>query len=308
MILIISESQDLSTTQVIEWLKEFNKSYIRINYEERIKVNFIGNDINFVGQDFDFNLSEIKSVWYRRGYLNIDFPKTGNIDIDDFLNEEKKSLIEYIYQKLSEKHHLNTINNYYINKLITTDLAKKYGLVTPKSYLYSSRKNLYYLVNNTNDEYITKSICGDPSINLKDHVILSYTTKINKSSTTNENQIFPSLIQNSISKKYELRIFYMKGDFYTMAIFSQNDEKTKNDFRDFDENKPNRRVPFKLPETICEKIKLLMNKLNLDSGSIDMIVTPGDEFVFLEVNPVGQFGMTSFPCNYNVEKKIAEYL
>ena len=30
--------------------------------------------------------------------------------------------------------------------------------------------------------------------------------------------------------------------------------------------------------------------------------------VFLEVNPVGQFGMVSLPCNYQLEKRIAQYL
>ena len=32
-----------------------------------------------------------------------------------------------------------------------------------------------------------------------------------------------------------------------------------------------------------------------------------DDFIFLEVNPVGQFGMTSSPCNYSLEKKIAQH-
>jgi hypothetical protein len=30
--------------------------------------------------------------------------------------------------------------------------------------------------------------------------------------------------------------------------------------------------------------------------------------VFLEVNPVGQFGMVSRPCNYQLERKVAELL
>jgi hypothetical protein len=30
--------------------------------------------------------------------------------------------------------------------------------------------------------------------------------------------------------------------------------------------------------------------------------------VFLEVNPTGQYGMVSDPCNYYLDKKIAEYL
>ncbi len=93
-----------------------------------------------------------------------------------------------------------------------------------------------------------------------------------------------------------------------MGIFSQNNSKTKEDFRNYDQNLPNRNVPIKLPLDIEGKLKKLMKKLNLNSGSIDLIYTIDNKYVFLEVNPVGQFGMVSFPCNYNLEKKIAEFL
>ena len=51
-----------------------------------------------------------------------------------------------------------------------------------------------------------------------------------------------------------------------------------------------------------------MNKLDLISGSLDFILDIEGDFVFLEVNPVGQFGMVDFPCNYGLHRKIAEYL
>lgn len=51
-----------------------------------------------------------------------------------------------------------------------------------------------------------------------------------------------------------------------------------------------------------------MKKMNLDTGSIDMIVTPELEYVFLEVNPVGQYDMVSVPCNYHLHSKIAKIL
>ena len=50
---------------------------------------------------------------------------------------------------------------------------------------------------------------------------------------------------------------------------------------------------------------LLMKQLQLESGSIDMVVTPNNEYVFLEVNPVGQFDYVSKLCNYFIEKEIA---
>jgi glutathione synthase/RimK-type ligase-like ATP-grasp enzyme len=93
-----------------------------------------------------------------------------------------------------------------------------------------------------------------------------------------------------------------------MAIFSTLDPQTRIDFRKYNWDKPNRTIPFKIPDKISDKIIQLMKTLNLNHGSIDLIVTPSEEFVFLEVNPVGQFGMVSDPCNYFLEKKIADYL
>ena len=51
-----------------------------------------------------------------------------------------------------------------------------------------------------------------------------------------------------------------------------------------------------------------MKKSNLDTGSIDIVVTKKEEYVFLEVNPVGQFGWVSSNCNYYLEEKVANYL
>ncbi|WP_447951552.1 hypothetical protein [Chryseobacterium koreense] len=49
-------------------------------------------------------------------------------------------------------------------------------------------------------------------------------------------------------------------------------------------------------------------ELELATCSIDMIVNKDWEYYFLEINPVGQFGMISNPCNYFLEKKLAELL
>ena len=51
-----------------------------------------------------------------------------------------------------------------------------------------------------------------------------------------------------------------------------------------------------------------MEALGLVMGSIDLIRSTEKEYVFLEVNPSGQFEMVSLPCNYHLEEKIANYL
>jgi glutathione synthase/RimK-type ligase-like ATP-grasp enzyme len=86
------------------------------------------------------------------------------------------------------------------------------------------------------------------------------------------------------------------------------DTQTKVDFRNYNHVKPNRTVPFKLPADIAARISRLMAALELETGSLDLVKTTDGRYVFLEVNPVGQFGMVSIPCNYHLEQRVAEIL
>ena len=102
--------------------------------------------------------------------------------------------------------------------------------------------------------------------------------------------------------------YYLDENFYSMAIISQSHQQTATDFRKYLTEKPNRSLRFQLPKVIENKLKILMDKVELETGSIDMILTKSGEYVFLEVNPIGQFGMTSYPCNYHLERQIAKTL
>ena len=72
--------------------------------------------------------------------------------------------------------------------------------------------------------------------------------------------------------------------------------------------KPNRTVPFKLPPDIEAKVARLFALVKLNTGSVDFIVDQQGRFIFLEINPVGQFSMVSVPCNYFLEKMVATTL
>ena len=111
-----------------------------------------------------------------------------------------------------------------------------------------------------------------------------------------------------MDKVYELRVFYLAGEFHAMAIFSQNDEQTRVDFRQYNRRRPNRNVPYRLAPELAARLRGLMDDLGLETGSIDLMVARDGREVFLEINPVGQFGMVSRPCNYRLERKVAELL
>jgi ATP-GRASP peptide maturase of grasp-with-spasm system len=195
-----------------------------------------------------------------------------------------------------------------INKLFVLEEAVNCGLDIPETII-SSDKNFISGFFETNIKAVSKSISENfQHISEKEF----YDGKVRKLSIEDlkgmRNDFSPSLLQKQIEKAYELRIFFLKDKFYSMAIFSQNDEKTSLDYRNYNYNKPNRMVPYKLPDKIKNKLIALMNEIELNTGSIDMIVDKKGKYIFLEVNPNGQYGLVSDNCNYYLEKEIADYL
>lgn len=94
----------------------------------------------------------------------------------------------------------------------------------------------------------------------------------------------PMIIQEYIRKKFELRITIVGDKLFPCAIYSQESSLAKHDCRaDLDVSCE----AYELPEPISEKLLELMKRLGLSFGCVDMIVTPDDEYVFLEINPNG---------------------
>lgn len=326
MILIFSKETDYSTDEVIKWLNFHKASWVRINGEDIDEKSkklsfFFGENTSkkngyffLSGKKIYFN--SIKAAWFRRSHS---FSKVSSLlsnqklevkaiyNLTKFLKGEVTSILRFIIKNLNCKW-LDHPNDVSLNKLSTLSLANEIGIKIPETLVTNDLSELKRFASNA--QIITKAINEVESFEIDKHLYMLYTRVINKEKLNqiNDEFCFPILIQKKIQKKYEIRSFYLEGDFYSMAIFSQNDNQTKIDFREYNNLKPNRTVPYKLPEELKTKLKTLMITLNLKHGSIDLILGENKEYYFLEVNPVGQFGMTSHPCNYYLEKKIAEML
>ena len=310
MILILSSEADQSTSDVVEWMLYQNKKFILINKPiQKIDYSQKGKIINvsiktYLGKVF--NYKDISSVWYRRG--RYDYPhNTPLAEVREFLKHENLEwgkLNELLMLKFNPKHCLGNYFDTQINKNDVLLKAARAGLKTPITLITDNKSSVidFFCEARVINKTIAEIICKQSD----NKIYRSGTIEIKPKELPNS--FYPSLFQELVEKKYELRIFYIKGAFFSSAIFSQNNKKTSIDFRNYDYVNPNRVVPFKLPQEIESKLVKLMGELNLNTGSIDMMVTPKNKFYFLEVNPVGQFGMVSYPCNYYCEKFITETL
>lgn len=321
MILLFSDNWDHSTRDVLKYLEHFGEKWLLIADDNDLTVNilFEKNDTKMsvcVGEKV-VDIQEITAYWYRRGngiyvlppkFTQFELQQQG---INTYLYAES-TMLRGFAQALVEKCEkgIGSFFTVHTNKLFNLHTAVLCGLQIPQTLVTSAKKEVITFLK-TATRIITKGIEAASVETATDKKVGLglYSTLVDaKMAKKMPNTFFPSLFQAYQEKKYELRIFYLHGKFYSMAIFSQLDEQTKTDFRNYNYKKPNRNVPFKLPSEIEQKLDALMRKLNLNTGSIDMILTPKNEYVFLEVNPIGQFGMVSYPCNYFLEKKIATFL
>lgn len=312
MISIFSENEaEYSTEVVMDWLISKNIAVNRINGVDILnrKFKLIVNEDNSTDP---LKIGDI--IWYRRWihFYYYDFlgehlhGKTFS-DLKNFLHSELRTVSDYLFKLYKvDRIWLDHPDNVKLNKIEVLSLASKLSIKIPETIITNNRADLVRYFGDK--KIITKTIENIVPIDfqVKYESFFMQTFIINIREINDE--FYPSLFQNYIEKRFEIRSFYLDNEFYSMAIFSQNSEKTMIDFRNYDRIHPSRTVPYKLPNKLMFKLNKLINELGLEHCSIDLIKEPDGDITFLEINPIGQFGMVSTPCNYYLEEKIADYL
>ena len=95
----------------------------------------------------------------------------------------------------------------------------------------------------------------------------------------------PTILQPYVEKAFELRCVVIGGNIFAAKMDTQADEKSRIDSRGGD---PDYEI-FELPDEVQASLHRVMDSFGLNFASLDMIVTPDGEFVFLELNPNGQW-------------------
>ena len=320
-ILTITRETEPTTDIVFDYMSYLASdpiTLVRLQQEDMIEdvVVEISNDvakdkITLLSEDKNFLINTNTKTWYRRGDLSYIFPlsKDGlNPKLGDYLKDEWFIVKDFIHESITVLGGYNEETQ--DNKLKDLYTARNCGIKIPDTLVTTSKEKLlaFYDKHNivltkpihnghlsfidNNKEYVGKGLV------IIDDSIIKFTTS----------QFCLSLFQNYVDKEYEIRVFFIDKQLFPMVIFSQLDKKTKYDFRNYNHDKPNRNVPYNLPQEIKNKLLCFIKNSNLSTGSIDLIFSTKKEYVFLEVNPAGQFGWVSVNCNYYLEKKIATYL
>jgi len=316
MILLLTNYGDYSTDIIIDYLKLFKVEFMRINsfdlLNNSLQISINKSYINFNGKIL--NTKNIRAVWFRKfGFFRKSLQsKTQQKLVDSlaqaYFSTEFSRVITIFESYFKEAFWLTNPNNIILNKFLVLKLAQNIGFKIPETYVVNDAK-LLENIKSKETKIISKSIYDPLMLKMFDRSYSMYTTIIEDNDLSKiPKRFLPSMVQQAIEKEYEIRVFFLMNKCYSMAIMSQDDDTTRIDYRKYNINLPNRFLPYKLPSEIEQNIVKLMNKLELNTGSLDFIVDRKGNYIFLEINPTGQFGMVDFPCNYGLHKKVAELL
>lgn len=331
MILILSrESAEITTDVVMDWLDYYRVKYFRLNGEDLVNGKCVLNfeickkkkewsfTIHYNGQVF--HSDSINSVWFRRSFdWDIEqryWQTPSNIDEYAFLKEfnnyhqrEIRTVYNLIEQVLEDRYWLNRPSKSDSDKFRTLSIAIKNGFSIPETIITNNVKGLEQFIQK-NKSCITKPSKEGTLITATDFGICTMTNKVTLDTVLElpTSYFAPSFFQKEIDKEYELRVIYLENQIFTVGIFSQINEKTKVDYRNYDKEKPNRLQLINLPEQITNNIKSLMQDIELNFGSLDIIKDTNGGYYFLEINPIGQFLGISNILGLHIEKRIAKIL
>jgi len=112
--------------------------------------------------------------------------------------------------------------------------------------------------------------------------------------------------QRRIDKRLELRATVVGDDVLCAAVDSQQQERTRLDWRKDGMALLRSWTRFQLPIDVERALVLLVHSFGLQYAAADLIVTPDDDLVFLEINAGGEWFWLDEHCHPAPGLPIAE--
>ncbi|MBD2451297.1 MvdC family ATP-grasp ribosomal peptide maturase [Nostoc sp. FACHB-152] len=261
-------------------------------------------------KNYSISTQQVQAVWTRRIWE----PKLSQELAPKFREacvRESKATLDGFWDSLKEADWVDDLEriSYANNKLRQLRIASEVGFVIPQTLVTNKAQAAREFFLQVNGKMVSKLL-----------TTLSYSMEANSSfflytSTVREEDLqdaeslryCPMVFQEQISKQQELRVAYVNGNVFVGALNADMYAAAKVDWR-----KPGVEVGawqhHQLPDKVVLRLQAFMGRLGLLFGSLDLILTPSGEYVFLEINPVGEWGMLEKDLDLPISSAIADAL
>lgn len=163
--------------------------------------------------------------------------------------------------------------------------ASKAGLNTPDTLISSDPAAVAGFVERLGDAECAIKPLLALGVSNEHSYRLPLTTTLPKGLPLDSVAYAPNIFQPYINKEAELRCVVMGERIFAAKIISQASDKTRKDWRGGE----CQHEIYTLPSSVEASIHRMMDSFEINFASLDMILTPEGEYVFLELNPNGQW-------------------
>jgi len=303
---------DLATDAVVRALRDMGTSVVRVNTEDLPFWGVIDYSIGVTKPTSIFSgIADTDNwfgaVWYRRLRVPA-MPAEMDAGIYDFcLRENRSALIGgLIGHETRWMSHPGAIWKAEF-KPYQLQVASQIGLDIPKT-LISNRPESIRDFYQRYGPIIAKPVRSGHLV--KNGVECAvFTTKL-EADVMNDLSgatLSPTIYQEFLPKVYDIRVTIVGRRIFAVSIDSQSDPSATIDWRKT-ENPSLPHFPIELPEPLQRSLLELMSRLSLSYGAIDLVLTPDGRYVFLEINPNGQWLWMDEMLSLGISHSIAGWL
>jgi glutathione synthase/RimK-type ligase-like ATP-grasp enzyme len=294
-ILIITSSTDATATYLSDKFMQLSIPFYRFDTENFPSKTTLHWEIHpessaiLRNDKQEIKLSRIGSVWYRRPSPPAISKEIVEPAAQDFARRECEDALAALWQKLNVLwvNHPTNIR-YATRKPFQLQVARDLGFQIPETILSADQTQVKLFWKNHNGSVVFKSLHQDP-IEVSGRNYFAYTKKLTAEHLPELERLTfaPTLFQEYIEPKLEIRVTVIGKQVFAASIDTSK-SSGEPDWRRIssdDQKWQYHTLPHKL-EQCCIA---LVQKFNLHFGALDLILTPQDEYYFLELNANGQW-------------------
>jgi MvdD family ATP-grasp ribosomal peptide maturase len=247
--------------------------------------------LTLTNEDGEFDLREVTAIWHRR--LNFGAHLPAELDRQlrhSSLGETSAAahgmLASLKAFRMDHLHHIRRAEN----KQLQLQVAREVGLNIPRTITTNDPSAARAFAKSCESGAVTKMLSSFAIYDEgKELVVFTNPVKPEDLADLSSLSLCPATFQELLAKSLEIRVTVVGQQVMSAALDSKTSARAAHDWRRDGLRMLQDWRPYQLPGEVEEKILRLMDYFSLNYGAIDIILTPDDRHVFLELNPCGEF-------------------
>jgi glutathione synthase/RimK-type ligase-like ATP-grasp enzyme len=319
VILIITNTQDLTSDFVVREILSRHQQFARLNTDEfpvfvRGLVSFGLKEapqsiISWINRNKILDFDKVTSVLYRRPVPPIPDEKIDDPAIRNFCADECYDFLRGLWFTL-ECYWMSHPEAIRIaeHKVYQLKIAQTLPFAIPKTLITNDPSAVRSFYSDCNHRMIIKPLYlgfikqAQTSKNIFTSVVSEEELKDIESIS-----LCPSIFQEKIEKQFDIRVTVVGERVFAAKIIPTALPENVPDWR-FAPLEKLRHYKYDLPADIESACVKLVRILGLNFGAIDLALDNKDNFVFFEINPNGQWAWLETALGFHISKAIVDQL